>query len=312
MDTNLVCLNEQEPVATRFDIEGSWQKRFIAYLDASQKTIQTYQRALRQFFRYLYSKGIKYPERRDILAYRDELKTNLRPSTVQSYIIVVKLFFRWTAQERLYPDIAEHIKGAKLTKEHKKDYLTSNQAKGVLEKQKDNVRNYALLAIMLTGGLRTVEICRAKVGDIRTLGNDTVLYVQGKGRDEATEYIKLTSEVENALRRYLNSRGRLQANDALFVSTSNNSLGKPLTTRSISQIIKKSLLEAGFDSSRLTAHSLRHTAVTLALLNGVKLEEVQQFARHKNISTTMIYAHHLDRTKNQCEDTLSNALFSSE
>ena len=50
-------------------------------------------------------------------------------------------------------------------------------------------------------------------------------------------------------------------------------------------------------------------AVTLALLGGQSLQEVQQFARHANITTTQIYAHNLDRAKNQCEETIAKAIF---
>ena len=69
------------------------------------------------------------------------------------------------------------------------------------------------------------------------------------------------------------------------------------------------MVKAGYDSERLTAHSFRHTSVTLALLNGNTLEQVQQMARHKNINTTMIYNHALQKEKNPCYDSVSNALF---
>ena len=88
-----------------------------------------------------------------------------------------------------------------------------------------------------------------------------------------------------------------------------NSKGERLTPKSISTIVKQRLIDAGYNSDRLTAHSLRHTAVTLSLIGGLPLEEVQQFARHKNISTTQIYAHNLDRAKNRSEDTIANSIF---
>jgi integrase len=52
-----------------------------------------------------------------------------------------------------------------------------------------------------------------------------------------------------------------------------------------------SLGAAGFDSERLTAHSLRHTAITQALLAGSPLQEVQQFARHSSINTMQTAKH---------------------
>jgi integrase/recombinase XerD len=51
----------------------------------------------------------------------------------------------------------------------------------------------------------------------------------------------------------------------------------------------------------LTAHCLRHTAVTLALQAGATIQEVQAFARHANINTTLIYAHNIDRIRDAPE-----------
>ena len=82
-----------------------------------------------------------------------------------------------------------------------------------------------------------------------------------------------------------------------------------MTTRSISGIVKTRLKGAGFDSPRLTAHSLRHTAVTLSLLAGRDLAEVQQFARHSNIATTMIYNHSIEQAKNGCSEAIAQAIF---
>ena len=110
--------------------------RFINYLDASPKTIDTYTKALRQLFNYFSLNGIRQPQREDIIAFRDELKASgHKPTTIQNYITATKLFFSWTAQEGYYPNIADHLKGAKLNRDHKKDYLTSRQVKEVLERQ---------------------------------------------------------------------------------------------------------------------------------------------------------------------------------
>lgn len=288
--------------------------RFINYLDASPKTVETYKKALRQFFNYLALNGIRQPQREDVIAFRDDLKeSGLKPTTVQNYITATRIFFKWTEQEGLYPNIAEHVKGAKLDKNHKKDYLTGRQAKEVLASietdTEEGLRNYAILSLMVTGGLRTIEVSRADVGDLRTVGENTVLFVQGKGREEKTEYIKISATVEKAIRTYLKARENVEEGQPLFTSTSNNSRGKRISTRTVSGIVKTALKNAGYDSARLTAHSLRHTAITLALLAGREITEVQQFARHANLNTTMIYNHALDQAKNGCSDAISNAIF---
>jgi site-specific recombinase XerD len=82
-----------------------------------------------------------------------------------------------------------------------------------------------------------------------------------------------------------------------------------LTARSISRMIKNRLKDAGYDDSRLTAHSLRHTCATLNLLGGGSLEETQQLLRHKDISTTQAYSHALTRAKNNSESRVASAIF---
>lgn len=296
------------------DITEDLYIRFIDYLDVSKKTIETYARALKQFFKFLSVNNINRPDRKDVIYFKDQIKATHKPTTVQNYIVAVRLFFSWAEQEGLYNNIANKIKGSKLNREHKKDYLTSNQVKAVLSgidrSTLKGLRDYAILSLMITGGLRTIEVSRANVEDIRAVGDSTVLYIQGKGREEKTDYIKIQPIVERAIRSYLKSDSRkLNPKEPLFSSTSNNSKGKRLSTRSISGIVKNRLVKTGYDSERLTAHSLRHTAVTLTLLGGQTLQEVQQFARHTNITTTQIYAHNLDRAKNKCEEVIARAIF---
>lgn len=308
----LQTIHDQKEIQQTQNVNTELLHRFLNYIDASEKTVQTYTRALKQFFKYLYEHNITQPTRSDVLAFRDYLRDEGRkPTTIKSYIVSVRLFFQWTNQEGFYPNIADKIKGAKLDQAHKKDYLTTDQVKDVLQNIDTSTvtgaRDYAIIALMVTGGLRTIEVSRADMEDIRNVGDSPALYIQGKGREEKTEYVKLPLQVFKAIGRYREMLDK--QHEILFASTSNNNKGKRLTTRSISGIVKKRLKEAGYTSDRLTAHSLRHTAGTLNLMNGGSLEETQQLLRHSNINTTMIYLHHLERSKNQSEKRIADALF---
>lgn len=314
MDNLSIVKYEYEMDVATQGVTNELYQQFVAYLDAKPKTVETYTKALRQLDSYFVAHGIRQPKREDVLAFREDLKaTGHKPTTIQNYITAARLFFSWLEQAGIYPNIAAHVKGAKLDREHKKNYLTSRQVKAVLadidRTTLQGKRDYAMLVLMVTGGLRTVEVERADIGDMQTLGDSTVLYIQGKGRDEKTEYVKLDAHVEAAIRDYLKARGEAKPDVPLFASTSNNNRGKRMTTRAISGIAKAHMVEAGYNSDKLTAHSLRHTAVTLSLLAGQPLEEVQQFARHANISTTMIYNHALDKAKNGCSAAIANAIF---
>jgi integrase/recombinase XerC len=170
-------------------------------------------------------------------------------------------------------------------------------------------RDYAMIALLLTTGLRTIEIIRADIADLRTVGDDTVLFVQGKGRDDKSEYVKIAPKVETAIRKYLMTRTDTAPDAPLFTSESNHNQDGRLTTRTIRRLVKDALLNVGLNSDRLTAHSLRHTAATIALLKGAELAEVQQMLRHQNINTTMIYSHALSRAQNNSELTIADAIF---
>ena len=288
-------------------------RRWIEYIDAAPKTIETYTKSIRQFFNYLAAANIQHPERKDILAYREHLKNNYKPTTVQAYLAAVKLFFQWANQEGLYPNIAERVKGAKLDNEHKKDYLTSKQAARLMatvdRSTLQGLRDYAILSLMVTTWLRTISITRANIEDIRTIGNDTALFYQGKGHEETATLVKLAAPVEAAIIDYLRARGEKDRKAPLFASVAHKNAGGRMTTRSISRIAKEHLIAAGLESDRLTAHSLRHTAATLALLNNARPEEVQQMLDHQNINTTLIYSHALDRMKNDSEKKVARAIF---
>ena len=56
-------------------------------------------------------------------------------------------------------------------------------------------------------------------------------------------------------------------------------------------MVKKSLLRAGLDSEKYSAHKLRHTAATLMLSNGVDVRTLQELLGHENLNTTQIYTH---------------------
>ena len=81
-----------------------------------------------------------------------------------------------------------------------------------------------------------------------------------------------------------------------------------MTTRAVSGIAKAALRDAGIDSTRITAHSLRHTAVTLSLVGGASVQEAQALARHADISTTMTYAHNLERMNAVPEQAIDRVL----
>lgn len=291
------------------DLFSNW----VNYLDRSDKTVQTYTRAIKQFLDYLQENGIAQPTRQDVIDYKNSLLADHKATTVQNYIMAVKQFFNWTELTGLYPNIAKHISTVEVDhSEFKKDYLTSEQVKRLLETSDratlKGKRNYAMFSLMATCGLRTIEVVRANVEDIKPKADFTALYIQGKGKQTKAKYVKLESHTETAIREYLQARGAKDG-EPLFTSLAHRNSGERLTTRSISREVKENLKEAGLNSDRLTAHSLRHTTAVLNLLNGGTLEETSVLLRHSSTAITRIYSHAIERDSNRSEERVGKAIF---
>lgn len=283
---------------------------FVSFIDIKPASASTYRKAIKQFFEYVEMHGITAPTRETVIDWREDMKESHSASTVQTYMIAVRRFFQWASNAGYYSNIADGVKGVKVSRSHKRDYLTQQQAKHLLsnidQTTSTGKRDFAIVALMISCGLRDIEVARANICDLKAKGGRTVLYIQGKGRDDRDEFITVPAPTEEAIRRYLSTRSEAKGNEPLFISESRRCKGARLSTRTISGIVKEELRGAGFNSDRLTAHSLRHTAATLALLNGCDIRQVQQFLRHASINTTEIYSHDLDAIENPCSTTIAS------
>ena len=286
---------------------------FTRYLDVSPNSVKSYLAGVKRFIRFMSDNGITTPTRDTVIMYKKVLIEKYSANTVAISLSSIRKFFSWLESEGLYANITNGVKSPKIDTGHKKDAFTAIQLKTILSKIDrkclEGKRDYAIFALMSACGLRTVEIQRADVGDIRNNYGEYCLYVQGKGRTSKSDFVKLTEPIIDAIRDYLTSRGEVIENEPLFASCSRRNKGGRLTTQSISRICKNAMRMSGFNSKRLTAHSLRHSAVTLALLGGLSLQEVCMFARHSNIAVTLVYAHDIERLRSKCEGVISSAIF---
>lgn len=285
--------------------EGRLQE-WITSHDGNHCTKRAYQTAIRQMMQYFTFIGKTQPERSDLHAWRTSLMPNHSAGTVSLYITAARLFFQWMEQENLYQDISRGIKGCKIDKGFKKDCMTDEQAFETI-KAGTSKRDRAMLALMFTAGVRCIEVSRADIQDINTSAGTPVLWVQGKGKESKSDYVKLSTNTYKLLLKYL--ADKKETTGALFTSTSNNSAGQRLTTTSISAIAKQAMKAAGYDSKRLTAHSTRHTAATVNMIQGGSCEDTQHLLRHESYGTTQIYAQHIDRMKNNSEQRIDDAIF---
>jgi integrase/recombinase XerC/integrase/recombinase XerD len=266
---------------------------FINSQDVKLSSKLLYRRTLKQYFNWVNKKSYLLSEiaRPQLLEYKDELLlSGMSSLTVGSYITSVRRFYEWTEANKIYPNIAKGIKAPKRKQQFKKQPLLPAQATELLNYYQDKaLRDYSIISLLLRTGLRTIEVIRASVEDITFKGSQRVLLIQGKGRDEKDNFVLLTDKTYQPIADYLATRGKVNSSEPLFTSTSNNSKGERLTTRTISYIAKEGLKAIGLDERSFTAHSLRHTTAVNILRAGGSLETAQFTLRHSNPATTQIY-----------------------
>lgn len=279
--------------------------------NVTEATKESYYKGAKQFISYCYEHNIEAVEEQDITNYFNYINKTYKATTINMYVTSLRALYKYLAKKGI-KNLASDLKGAKNNRAPKKDPLTKDQALELLRSidrtTEEGKRNYAILNVLLRAGLRTIELERANVEDLRTIGTKQLLQVQGKGHHEKDDFIKLTRPTYEALKEYLATRKDAKPSDPLFISYSDRSRGQRLKTRSIREIVKDSLRNIGINNPRITSHSLRHTAITFSLLGGATLQEAQLLARHDNINTTLIYAHNLDKLNTDYESTIDNYL----
>jgi len=299
--------------------------QYLAEKDICLGTFELYNTILKQYTLYLREHQILYAHTSDVINYL-EWKRNQGYSVRWIYhqISALKGFYRYLKlnQKRLDlpeaydSDITDPIKNERIKTQVSKPILTLEQAKQMILTTKSmrkyiwHYRDHAMIYLMITTGLRSVEVRRARIKDLKSVNDQLILYVQGKGRDSRDEYVKITGGVKEAIKDYLNKRK--DKNPYLFISHSHHTDIPYLSRTFFIGMFKRVLKDSGLEDTKITPHALRHTAATLNLLRGGSLEETKRFMRHTNMSSTLIYAHHIDRMKDDSEDQIENYILKED
>ncbi len=290
---------------------------FISNIDARDRTKGTYKQGARVFVKWLLDNGKNPRVKADAIAYAEHIRETYKPTTAATYLTAMRAFYKFLDEADLCPNLGKGIKGPKRDEGFNRAALTPAQARDLLasidRSTPAGLRDYTLIHLFIHAGLRAIEASRLNVEDLRVeLDRDGlerhVIHVHGKGRDDKKPFIPLSDAAYMVLNDYLVSRGPLSEGCPMFASYSNRNKDGRMTTRAISGIVKKRLAGAGLVSPLLCCHSLRHTSATFSILGGARLEETQQFLRHKDPAITLMYVHALDRAANPSADAIDRIL----
>lgn len=285
-------------------------REYEQQIDNSDATVKTYMACVRKFTAWLEQKNITSVDYETLVIYKNHLKETMKAKAINTHLTAIKDLFKFI-ERKGGRNVAKGIKKERVNNDFVRDSLTTDQVRQILNSidtgTENGARAYAMFRLMVQTGLRECEIVRADISDIKTKGNNTVLYIQGKGETLKNNYVVLYPSVVNALQNYFIKRGA-KPGEPLFTSTSNHNANGRLTTRTVQRIVKKLYADNGIVSETITTHSTRHTAVTLSILNGANIQQAQAMARHKNVNTTMIYFHNINRLEDNAESKLEQLL----
>ena len=213
--------------------------------------------------------------------YLADYKSNSKAGmvTIDNIRRTLSSFFTWLENEDyIVKSPVRRIHKVKTTRRVKETLTDEN-----LEKLRDtcsNVRDLAILELLISTGMRVGEITRLNISDMNFQERSCI--VLGKGNSEREVYFSAKSKMY--IKKYLEMR--TDNNEALFVS-----LIKPYNRLGISGIeilIRNLGKEANIN--KVHPHKFRRTMATMAIDKGMPIEQVQKLLSHIKIDTTMEYA----------------------
>ncbi len=245
----------------------------------SKKTLKNYEYNLAIFADYLRKPlgTITTMDLRMFLAVRCK---NMKATSVNGQISILKSFFGWLADEEYIPK--NPAKKLKQTKEPKRlRHAMTEEEVELLRQASKTDREKALVEFLISTGCRLSEVVGVDKLDIDW--HEMSLNVIGKGDKELKIYFNTKAKI--LLKKYLLTRE--DDNEALFVTSK-----RPHTRlggRSIQREIKKIANRAGINKS-IYPHLFRHSFATCKINSGMPLPVLQHIMGHENPSTTQIYA----------------------
>ena len=221
----------------------------------------------------------------------------LASSSVARRLSVMSGLFRYAYEEGcITRDPTAHIRRPRVGDDSPTLGLDLEEARRILDAAETaGPRDHVLVCLLLLNGLRVSEVCTAKVTDLSSERGHRVLTVARKGGQR--DLVPLAPRTLAAVEEHLEER-----TDGFLVLAND---GGPLNRFQATRAIRR-LTRAADITKHISPHSLRHTAVTLALDAGVPLRDVQDMAGHADPRTTRRY----DRARKSLDRHVTYALAS--
>ena len=257
--------------------------RFLESLRAnkrSPKTVLIYDQAVKKLLECVKKPPMEITQE-DIENYKRSLGVGFKKSSMHTYLSIAKRFLRFLGKTKeqtswVMPIIPKHLP----------DILTQEEAQRLLSSAQENPRDYAIIIIFLYSGIRLSELRNLRISDINFESN-TISIKSGKG--DKDRLLPLHPDAKAAILRYLKYRA-----DNGIMPKDNGDILFPgykqptLSVYPIFRLVREYCARAGI-TKRISAHKLRHTALSQLYKATKDIRFVQKIAGHSRIATTEIY-----------------------
>ena len=273
----------------KWKILSDFRQWSIEHKGIKETTLDLYETCLRDFVQILGITPSDYNVKniRDFVIKRSQGHS---PARAQAIGVATRSFLRFLyASKRIERDLslcvpkfsAPRLKSAPR-------YITSKELKKVEDschtQDENGLRDTAVILLLTRLALRASDVANLQFTDIDWNGGR--ICVSGKSRRK--EWLPLPQEVGDAIFEYI-KRGRSKFNSAQIFIKVDAPIG-PLTRASVTHIARSAYIRAEVKPAVNGAHTLRHSAATSMLEQGVSLAGVGAILRHRSFNTTGIYA----------------------
>ena len=263
---------------------------------ASDNTVASYMRDLRQYASYLTAEGIDVLDADPtvVSGYMGSMKANGKSAaTISRALASIKSLYIFAIQNH---EIEQNpIQNIKVDKAEKKlpQILTGKEVELLLQQPKvsemKGCRDKAMLEVLYATGIRVSELIGLNIDDVSLPGS----FIRCES-GEKTRIIPIYPEALQALHEYIDTvRPKMIAvptEHSLFVNVS----GERMSRQGFWKIIKYYQEKAHIDKD-ITPHTLRHSFAVHLLENGADLGSLQELMGHSDISSTQLYAHMINQ-----------------
>ena len=169
-----------------------------------------------------------------------------------------------------------------------RSFMEEKSIVAITKRQKKPVRDWAIIDIALSAGLRASEIGDIKVKDVHVGKGESSIFVS-KGKGDKSRLVMIGEKLKRHLKDYILWKKTVyepdQPDDYLFKSERNDKIGLSAIQKCFKYWAKASGLK-----SHYSIHSMRHTYGTMLYRCTKDLRMVQKQLGHSSCKITEVYA----------------------